>query len=207
MGDSIGQDLGRGIGSQLEYFEGVPPQKIGHDGDRERVQIARWSGERDDAAALAPASELQAQVTDQSLGDRGRPVLLRDRDISAGPTFPDGAERRHDQLGQDPTRIEAAIELTLHEPPGPGTVTGQHAALQPFCVRPCSRRTTTCLFGRGAVQGVHVDGANPPFGTHTGCRQPPLPDVAVGRHVMHAEPVRSLLQRHRGGPDCHRGGF
>ncbi len=40
MGDSGSEGISWCIAPEFEYFEGAPTEKIGHDGDRKRVQIA-----------------------------------------------------------------------------------------------------------------------------------------------------------------------
>ena len=117
----------------------------------------------------------------------------RHRDLAAGPAFAYGAQGRNHHLGQHAGWIKTAAQVALQEPPRASAVAGQHPALQGLAVSagpgraPPSRRPE-----RGDVGRV-----DPPLRAETGGGQPPLAHVAIRRHVVHAEAVCDLLERHR----------
>ena len=53
--------------------------------------------------------------------------------------------------------------------------------------------------GAAGEERIDIAGSHPPGGSVLGRVQPPGADVAVGRHVVHAEPVGRFLQGHGAG--------
>ena len=189
------EDLVAGLGEDVCRAS----RRRGHDARRPASPPGRCPG-------AGPGGGTWAHAPD----DRGRhaagEVLLLDADLTPLPGRADAVQGRPQDLDVDVLRLDARGHGRLDDLPRARAVTGQHPlpeALGPRrpsprlrCHGGCVRKPGCRRAGRasGSLRRGDIGRIDAPRAADLAGRQHPQADVAVDRHVVHAEAVRRLVE-------------